>query len=609
MSTKQALIFSFMVVFLVVALVTLGMWFHYSTELDIKVKAIDRLKSRETELKNRRDALSPVVDDPQKGIKEMIRQGREKADGLELEVFNDGGLKKDYLEREGPLKTAWGESEQEWKKTYDDWKKLNEKISSAVESLDKLRVEAQKNVDKAQEDLKTELGNAETSSKDYIVKLKTWREGIDGIQMKQEDLHDKINGVTRDIERSVDNESDGTVIHANGSLKLVVVDLGATHGARSGMKFEVYSARHAKPAKKGEIVLTDVRATSSDAVIVPVTNRARYDSVTGWESEDPAMRFSPLSAGGAEETDAQPLVERRTKKDLVEEMRVERMRRQDPDFESTRIKSSPTPPMQVAHGFDPIMAGDWIANSEFIRVVSSQQHRSNVVKEVLGLRDVNVGTLNFHISEMITPFRKEHLKRLIERNRCKVTPAMTTDVDYVVSTADAASIAMLEERMKGIDPKKVDVTPDIANRRKTLDALLEGKKWGAQVLLDTELDNFFLKRQRKMELSKGNVKQPGQHTFFVLGETKRRSLRETSLYIQQHGGVFSSKLDTNVDYLVVGAGLAKAKYDLASNRLYYANEEAPATAKLLFDADGIIKTLGLKVLREEELEHFFGQKE
>jgi len=57
--------------------------------------------------------------------------------------------------------------------------------------------------------------------------------------------------------------------------------------------------------------------------------------------------------------------------------------------------------------------------------------------------------------------------------------------------------------------------------------------------------------------------------------------------------------------VVVGSGLTDAKYDIKRNRLYYANEEAPADAQPFFD---VIRTMGLKVLREEELNQFFGIK-
>ena len=55
MSTKNSIIFAFMIIFLGAMLVTLGMWFHYALELDIKNKALGALeKQRQEQILNYR---------------------------------------------------------------------------------------------------------------------------------------------------------------------------------------------------------------------------------------------------------------------------------------------------------------------------------------------------------------------------------------------------------------------------------------------------------------------------------------------------------------------------------------------------------------------------
>lgn len=606
MSTKQAVIFAFMVVFLIVMIVTLGLWFHYATELDMDNKTLAVLEDERSALRNRREALRPEIDKAETGLVDRVNKAAEVANGIEHVIYSHPteARKKLYEEQAGRLETDWKQAKDDWKSVYEEWTKRNGKIKTALEGLEKLRADNDQQVEQEQKSLAEELKNEETLNKEITVKLKKMREEIDAIRLDAEGVQDKINSVTRDIERNPDQESDGAVIFADANLNLVTVDVGSQHGARSGLRFTVYSGRYKTPKKKGEIVLTDVHSTSSDAVIVPIREKVMVDPQTGYDAPDERMRISPLSASGPDSTDAQMLTEQKSKKELVEQLRIEKLRKENPDFDPSTLAQG-APPVQLAKGFDPIVEGDYIVNPEFNRIVSNREFQKTVVNEMLQLRGINAGSLTFFIADVIRPFRKEFLKRLCERNRCKVAPSMTADVDFIITTSDSATLEMLEERLKSIPKDKADVAPDIANRRKTLDAMNEGKKWGAQFITEDDLEDFFLKRQRKVELAKGNVKQPGQHTFFVVGETKQRSVYETGLYIKEHGGVMAQKLGTDVDYVVVGSGLTDAKYDIKRNRLYYANEEAPADAQPFFD---VIRTMGLKVLREEELSQFFGVK-
>ena len=93
---------------------------------------------------------------------------------------------------------------------------------------------------------------------------------------------------------------------------------------------------------------------------------------------------------------------------------------------------------------------------------------------------------------------------------------------------------------------------------------------------------FFAQRHRKMELLRGTAVQPGQHIFFIAGETQIRSAADLKKYITEHGGVVANELNDTVEYVVAGTGLDKKFF-----------EET-------------VKAKGLKVIREDELPRFFG---
>ena len=122
----------------------------------------------------------------------------------------------------------------------------------------------------------------------------------------------------------------------------------------------------------------------------------------------------------------------------------------------------------------------------------------------------------------------------------------------------------------------------IKKLRNTLQALEEAKKTGAEVLADNEVESFFARRHRKMELLRGTAIQPGQHVFFIAGETQIRSAADLKKYITEHGGVVANELNDTVEYVVTGSGLDKKFFE------------------------DTVKAKGLKVIREDELPRFFG---
>lgn len=612
MSTKQVVIFTFMLLFLAGALGTLGAWFHFATELDIKKNTLEALELQKREAKGRYDKLTPLLTDLEKGLDVRLRKQTDEAEEKYKLMYTDPTASRYnlYLGKEPEIEGEWKKGSTEWAGVYSDWTGRNKKIQDAIENLKKQRVEAARAVDQAQQELVTELKTEDAERKKVVTGRKDMEEKLSKIRYDSEEYKDKLSKVTREVEKPTEYDSDGVVVFSDPDMNSYTVDVGFEEGAKTGMKFNVYSGRHNIPVQKGRLLVTDVRAHSSDAILLPPGERPLRDPITGWEATDPKMRYSVYSGVSTDPnsppTEPTRLEKQKTRKDLIEELRIERIRQEEGPEAAAKAAghgdTSSEPPIALNKRFEPIAPGDWISSTDFVRIVSGREFSRKVTEELLELKEVNLGSLTFFLTDSVRAFRREFLKRLIERNRCKVALAMSADVNYVVTTKASSSYELLKESLRSSE-KKEDVNVDIATRRKTLAALEEGRKFSAGVIAEEELEGFFLKRQRKSELAKGKVIQPGQSTFAVVGETRLRSVRETGLYIQEHGGVLIPKLTTDVDYVVVGEGLSEAKLDRTSGRIYYSGENAPANTPSFFDG---IKTMGLKVIREGELAHFFG---
>jgi hypothetical protein len=217
-----------------------------------------------------------------------------------------------------------------------------------------------------------------------------------------------------------------------------------------------------------------------------------------------------------------------------------------------------------------------------VPIIPETEYQRKATEELLSMRDVNLSPLVFYFADSVRTYRKEFLRRLCERNRCKTVEAMSVDVNCVVTAPGLTHPEVLEEKLQPVKEKKdEEVSADQRIQRKTLAAIHEARKVGAQVLSDDELEGFFARRQRKAELLRGKTIQPGRSTFFVAGEMKERSVDQTRLWIRDHGGVPVNELAAEVDYVVVGSGLDQAFFEK-------------------------VKKLGVKVMREDELLWFFG---
>src|SRR5207244_263717 len=116
-----------------------------------------------------------------------------------------------------------------------------------------------------------------------------------GVRNDEEELIHKVGKVTREIQTPKEIVPQGKIIAASDSLKIVTINLGNQHGIRKGMVFNVYSGIHQGLVKKGSIEITDVKAASSFATVLPLPIEKKIDPQTGWVAPDPKMRYSPFS--------------------------------------------------------------------------------------------------------------------------------------------------------------------------------------------------------------------------------------------------------------------------------------------------------------------------
>src|SRR5207249_185811 len=94
-----------------------------------------------------------------------------------------------------------------------------------------------------------------------------------------------------------------------------------------------------------------------------------------------------------EGTEPLTLEQRKSKKELVQQLRLARQQQQQTldEQQAAAQKETPSnPPLAMGYGFEPIREGDWIANTEFVRIVPDREFRNQVNQELLSLRDVNL---------------------------------------------------------------------------------------------------------------------------------------------------------------------------------------------------------------------------
>jgi hypothetical protein len=581
----------------------------------VKDRARQTLEDRTVSLQNQKDKLTRRIMDPT-GLEAKVANLQQTTDDHIQRYLRDpaNSRLKLYADQGKEIEQKWGpdgEAAKAWRSVYDDWRRENQAIAEARTKLAEMDKSSLQQVEQSRTELRDQLEDEERKKRENLLKRQGWSDELGKIRVQAEDTQERVNEVTRQLEKVEGDEKDGEVIHA--SRALVTVDIGYIHGAKEGLKFTVFSGRHAVPVKKGVIKLTSIRAASSDGIIIEVPDKVMYDPVTAWEAPDTGMRYSVYAAGGTDGTEPQRLERKKSKRQQIREQRAqkEREERLAEGAEDTAVltpNASEEPPIILGKGIEPIIAGDWISNTEFQAIVPTRQFNRTLVNELLAMQDVSLNPQTFYFSPMVKPYRQEFLKRLCSRNLCKSASKMSAEVDFIVTSPDTTRLDLVKQRLgeikEGELAAEADLPPDRVALIRTYKALLEGQKYGTRAISEAKLEKYFLDRNRKKEMLTGDAKQPGQSVFFVVGQTQQRSIRETGLYIQEHGGVMAASLDDKVDYLVVGEGLGDAKWDPKTRRIYYPGQKVPATAIPFSDA---VKLLGLRILRESELPKFFGR--
>jgi hypothetical protein len=627
MSTKQAVIFAFMLVFLITTVVTVSLWFHFALEFDVKDRALKVLESRKSELATQRDKLHGQLVDMPSGLDakvgtltEATNQHiqmylRDPANSRWKMYVDQGG---DFKEPGGEIAVKWGPKGtvvKEWQAVSVDWQKENQEIADSRTKLANAEKTSVTQTETSHNELRDQLDEEERRKREEVLKRKEWVQEVSLIRDQSEETQERVNEVTRELERVEGDDKDADVIFASKST--CTIDLGYVHGAKEGLKFAVFGNKGSVPFRKGTIRLVDIRSTSSDAIILPETGVQLYDSITGWVAPDSRMRYSVFSSGGADGTEPQQLERVKSKREQIREQRAELLRREreveggvGTDVLSNE-NSSEEPQFILGKGMEPIAEGDWVSNTEFHRIVPHKQFEKVLIAEVIEMGDISLNPQTFCFSPMVKPYRQEYLKRLCERNLCRAASQMSAEVDFLVTSPDTTRIDLLKQRLGDLNPEAMEameadanLPPDRLALVHTYKMLTEGRKHGAKAISESQLEEYFLDRGRKKEMLSGRAKQPGQSVFFVVGETRNRSVRETNLYIEELGGVLAANMDEKVDILVAGEGLDDAKWDKETRRLYYAGQPAPATAIPFADA---VKLLGLRLLREDDLQKFFGR--
>lgn len=586
MSGRQIAVFISMIVFFVLMLFALGSWVMLSTQLDLKHKTLDQLGKDVGKQELLFDKLRTQADKAKETAETMDGEARQAK--LDCEE-SDRSAKVRYTKMEKPVAEAWESSKAAWTKTYTDWRRRNKEIVEKRKRYDMQLVQFRAEEEAARKERDIQLKALNRRLRKITVEQKDWQGELRETQKKSEKVEDKIAAVTRNLERKRTIYPQGRLTFAAPDLKWVVVNLGYRAGVKTGMRFVVYSRRFADPVKKAEIVLTKVNALSSRAVLVPSRTKVLHDPQTGWETYDESLRYSPYSVvqGDRGEGLPQELKPYTTKRELVRRIRIERLKREEGLTDDEAVKrvdavAETGIPVVLNDTFDPVAAGDWVHSPDYIPITSKKEFRRNVQQEIAELRNVKLGALTFYFTPAVSPYRARFLKRLVRRNFCYVAETLVPEVDYVVTTPATINVGALETLLAEKKEGGEEEAEDVKRQRQTLAALKSALHVGSRIIAENRLESFFAKRKRKKELLKGKEVQPGRYVFFVAGETQRRSVRETRRWIEENGGVTLDSFDIKrTDYLVVG--------NKADKYIKRAEKE------------------GIKILREAELDHFFGR--
>ena len=598
MSTKQATLYTLMIFFLAVLLVAMGAWFKSSLELNQKKNALEALKETNRDLKHTLEGgadikgLKNEVTDPQDGLEKQAKEVLALVPLLKSNANDPAApgmdeLEKKYQDLQQMVSDAWTkDAVAALNLSKKDREQQEADIVGALKRLADQRKEKEEKESAAVKDLEQEEATKETELKKIAQESAKMTQDLENVRFEHESTQQKVTEVSRDLSKVKEIVKQGTIVGADKNAKIAYIDLGTRQGVRNGMVFDIYSGMVRQLVKKGKLEVSDAGPFSSKCILLAEMRENRWDPISGWVPDSPAKIYSPFVAGGPDETDAVELVARKTVKDKIEALRLEKIAKEQglEAAEEARAegKGSTLPPSDMSLSLTPVDAGDWIFNADFIPLVTTDEFHAQMRDELKTMRDVNVGPLTFYITDTVRTYRKEYIKRLCDHNGCKTSETMNPNVNIVVTGAGFTNLELVKERNASKKGKE-NLKDDDKNLIATEAALEDAKKFAADVLPEDEVEAFFDRRQRKQELVRGKVAQPGRSTFFIAGKTRNRSPELLAKYIQDNGGLVSSDIEAKVDYVVVG--------------------ESPDDAFV-----EKIKKLGLKIVREDELPTLLGIK-
>ena len=598
MSTKQATLYTLMIFFLAILLFAMGAWLKSSMELNQKKNILAALKETNVGLKHTLEGGADIkglineVKDPQEGLE---KRASEVLALVPLLKSNPGDpaapgmdeLEKKYQDLQQSVADAWTkDAVAALNLSKKDREQQEADMTGALKRLADQRKEKEDKEGAAIKDLEQEESTKETELKKIAQETSKMTQDLETVRFEHEATQQKVTEVSRDLSKVKAIVKQGLIVGADKNAKIAYIDLGTRSGVRNGMLFDIYSGMHRHLVRKGKLEVSDAGPFSSKCILLLEARENRWDPISGWIPDSPAKIYSPFVAGGPDETDAVELVARKTVKDKIEAIRIEKIAKEQglEAAEEARAegKGSTVPPSDLSLSLTPVDAGDWIFNADFIPIVTTDEFHAQMRDELKTMRDVNVGSLTFYIADTVRTYRKEYIKRLCDHNGCKVSESMNPNVNIVVAGAGFTDLDLVKERNASKKGKE-NLKDDDKNLIATEAALEDAKKYAADVLPEDEVEAFFDRRQRKQELIRGKVAQPGRSTFFIAGKTRNRSPELLAKYIQDNGGLVATDIEAKVDYIVVG--------------------ESPDDTFV-----EKIKKLGLKIVREEELPTLLGIK-
>lgn len=477
------------------------------------------------------------------------------------------------------------------------WARLKETNQDAVQQMRSLVTDWQQNQDRylsSEANLRNEI---------YRKKVSLVRMKIDH-QKQQANWARQENQMSEDIEnttnhslskalretRSNELQADGMVLDATvAEYDMVTVDIGRRNNVREGLIFTVYSTYSGQNDVKGEVQVVEVRETTSVCKVLHRPREMYISDRTQWKTSDPRVNYDPLGsrrvAGSAE-------------------LRPEPVRPHSPASERQDVLDQLIPPKTHAYnenpqatgilrpGYDtestnPIQKGDMVASAEFQPVISQREAAKRFYSEMAELRDVSLERLNFAMMPDFSDNEVSFLRRTIKSNGCVAHDAIQPRTnflvvreplsEYVATNADRLRflIDTNDKSGRGQDPaSKLGILS--AERGK---ALTLAQQYNTRIMTMDEANTFFQQRRRKADLLSGKLELGGRSVFYVAGQSATRSRNQIENFIRESNGLVTHQLSDEVDWLVAGAGSEK---DI---------EQA--------------KKLGVRILREKDLEGFF----